>query len=43
MDQTSRGTIEMHTKFYSGNRKGRDHLQELIVDGKIILELILKE
>jgi hypothetical protein len=25
----------MHTRFWSGSLKGRDHLQELSVDGKI--------
>jgi len=31
----------MHTKFWPGNLKGRDHLEDLGVDGKIILEWIL--
>jgi len=30
----------MHTKFLSGNLKGRDHSEDLGVDGKVILELI---
>jgi hypothetical protein len=31
----------MHTKLWFENLKGRDHLEDLGVDGKIILELIL--
>jgi hypothetical protein len=33
----------MHTKFLSENLKGRDHSEDLGVDGKIILEWILRE
>jgi hypothetical protein len=33
---------EMHTKFWSENLKGRDHMEDLGVDGNTILELILK-
>jgi len=29
---------EIHTKFWSENLKGRDHSEDLAVDGKIILE-----
>jgi hypothetical protein len=29
----------MHTKFLSENLKGRDHLEELGIDGNIILDL----
>jgi len=29
---------EMHTKFLLENQKGRDHSEDLGVDGKIILE-----
>jgi hypothetical protein len=29
---------EMHTRLWSENLKGRDHLEDLGVDGKIILE-----
>jgi len=32
---------EMHTKFCSENLKGRDHLEDLGVDGRIISEWIL--
>jgi len=32
---------EMHTKFSSKKLKGRDHLEDLSVDGRIILKLIL--
>jgi hypothetical protein len=31
----------MHTKFWSENLKGRDHEENLNVDGRIILECIL--
>jgi hypothetical protein len=31
----------MYTKFLLGNQKGRDHSEDLGVDRKIILELIL--
>jgi hypothetical protein len=31
----------MRTKFWSENLKGREHLEELGVDGRIILEWIL--
>jgi hypothetical protein len=33
--------LEMHTKFWSENLKGKDHSEDLDVDGKIILEWIL--
>jgi hypothetical protein len=33
----------MHTKFWSENLKRRDHLKDLDVDGRIILEYILEE
>jgi hypothetical protein len=32
---------EMYTKFWLGNLKGRNHLEDIGVDGKIILELML--
>jgi hypothetical protein len=31
----------MHKKFSSENLKGRDHSEDLAVDGKIILEMVL--
>jgi hypothetical protein len=33
----------MHTKFWSENLKGRDDLEDLGIDGRIILDQILKE
>jgi hypothetical protein len=30
----------MHTKFWLGNVKGRDYMEDLGVDGRIILEWI---
>jgi hypothetical protein len=32
---------EMHTVFWLGNLKGRDYVEHLGIDGKIILEFIL--
>jgi hypothetical protein len=37
------GEVKMHTKFRSENLQGRDHLEDLSVDGRLILELILKK
>jgi hypothetical protein len=34
-------TDEKHTDFWSGNLKGRDHSEDLAVDGKIIVKWIL--
>jgi hypothetical protein len=31
----------MHTKFWSENLKGKDHLEELGVDRKVVLKWIL--
>jgi len=31
----------MHTKFYSGNLRGRDHLEH--INGRIILQWMLKK
>jgi len=33
----------MHTLFWSGNLKGRDHSEDLGIDGKIMLEWILEK
>jgi hypothetical protein len=33
----------MHTKFWPENLKRRDHSEDLVVDGKIILEWILEK
>jgi hypothetical protein len=35
------GEMKMRTVFWFENLKGRDHLADLGVDGKIILECIL--
>jgi hypothetical protein len=35
--------MHIHTQFKSENPKGRDHLADLYVDGRIILEGILKK
>jgi hypothetical protein len=32
---------KIHTKFWLEKLKGKDHLEDLGIDGKIILELIL--
>jgi hypothetical protein len=34
-------TPKVHTLFWLENLKGRDHSKDLVVDGKVILELIL--
>jgi hypothetical protein len=34
---------EMYTKFWSGNVKGRNHSDDIDVDGRIILEWILEK
>jgi len=33
----------MHTKFWSAKLKGRDHSEDLDVDGRTILEEIFRE
>jgi hypothetical protein len=33
----------MPTKFWFKNLKGRDHSEELVVDGKIMLKWLLRE
>jgi hypothetical protein len=40
---STHGKEEMHTAFWSENLKERDHLKELGVDVKIILEWILEK
>jgi len=35
------GEMEMQTKLWSENLKGRDHLEDIGIDEKIILEWIL--
>ena len=39
--QQERKTNEMPIKFYSENLKSRNHLSNLVVDGRIILRRIL--
>jgi hypothetical protein len=41
--QYAREKCEMHTKFWSENLAGREHSEDLGVDGRIILELILEK
>jgi hypothetical protein len=36
------GKPEMHTKFWSGNLSGRDHLGNLGVDGRIVFEEVFE-
>jgi hypothetical protein len=36
------GRLEMHTMFQTENLKARDHLRDLGVDGRIILQRLLK-
>jgi hypothetical protein len=35
------GEMRMHKSFQSGKLKGRDHLEDLDVDGRIILKWVL--
>jgi hypothetical protein len=37
------GRDEKSIKFWSKNMKGRDHLEGLVIDGRIILERILEK
>jgi len=37
---STHGIGEINTKFWSENLKGRDHSEDLAVDGRIILECI---
>jgi hypothetical protein len=34
---------EIHTRFWLENCKGRNHLEDLDIDGKLLLELILEK
>jgi len=36
-------TGEVHTWFWWGNMKERDHLEDLAVDGRIILKWVFKK
>jgi hypothetical protein len=38
-----RSITEMHAMFWLENLKGRDHFKDLGVDGKVILEWILRK
>jgi hypothetical protein len=35
--------IRIHKEFLSRNQKGRDHLEDAGIDGRIILKLILRK
>jgi hypothetical protein len=37
------GEVGNYYKILAGNQKGRDHLGDLSVDGRIMLKLMLKE
>jgi len=37
------GKIETYTEVWLGNLKERDHPEDLVIDGEIILTYILKE
>jgi hypothetical protein len=37
------GTGEVRTEFWSGNLRERDYLEDLGVDGRVILKLIIKK
>jgi hypothetical protein len=41
--QQERKTHEIPTKFYSENMNSRNHLINLVVDGRIILKRILRK
>jgi len=40
---STHGRDEMRTHFWSENLKGRDHAEHLGIDGRIILEWILRK
>jgi hypothetical protein len=42
-DQVASMGDTKNTKFWMANLKGRDHCEDLGLDGRIILELILKK
>jgi hypothetical protein len=37
------GRVEMHTQFWSGDIEVQHHLEDLGIDGRIILKWIVKE
>jgi len=37
------GTGEVHTGFWWGDLRERDHMEDLSLDGRIILKWVLKE
>ena len=37
------GRVELHTGFLWGNLRARDHLEDLSVDGRIILKCLFKK
>jgi len=37
------GREEAHTAFWRGNVKGKDHLEDMGVDGRITLKLIFEK
>jgi hypothetical protein len=43
VSSTQWGRYEMHTEFQSKNLKGRDHLEDLSIDGSVILKCVLKK
>jgi hypothetical protein len=40
---TTRGRLKMNTEFWSGNLNGRDHFEDLDIDGREVLEWFLKK
>jgi len=38
-----RGDVYVYTGFWRGNLEGRDQIEDLVVDGMIILKQVLKE
>lgn len=35
--------LELHTNFWSNNLKGHEHLEDVIVAGRVMLQWILRE